>query len=595
MPFKEKPPLTTFSEELKNRFQTNPSPQMDEEIKRMIEEGVIKEIQVKSGFLSALFLIPKPDGSFRPIFNLQNLNEFLLLQNFSLISHFKVPQFLQKGDFLLKIDISKAYFHIPIKENHYRFLCLTYRSKIFCMTCLPFGLASAPQLFASFTNWVASYFRKIGVRIIVYLDDFLIASQDRKLLIKQGQEIVNTLNFLGWKINLTKSQLHPQTQIEFLGITWDPTNDLKILPQAKQWKLKKSLQRILDLGRWDFHSAMSILGELNFAAFVVPLGRLHSRRMQRASRLLKEGFPLTNISQSVIQDLRWWLNAVQLATPIFSRNPQIFITADASDTGWGAHIGRVMIAESWSPEQVKWHINQKEMYAVSETIARNIKILENKSILVQSDNKSVIYYINKEGGTRSQTLLHQTEELLTLAHEKNVSITARYIPGVVNSIADSLSRKKPIPDWHLSTIILNKIFQLWGVPEIDLFATHRSAVVPRYAAQSLRDHQAEFVDAFSQEWNFNLAWVFPPPPLLPRVLQHLNSAQGVYIVVAPKWHQVFWRVDLKSRATRSPFRIYNLEAHLIDLETGLPPPQVNQLHLEAWRIRGGSVKFQTGK
>lgn len=164
---------------------------------------------------------------------------------------------------------------------------------------------------------------------------------------------------------------------------------------------------------------------------------------------------------------------------------------------------------------------------------------------------------------------------------ENIFIKVMYIPGKCNTMAYSLSRSLQIPDWHLSQEVQEKIFQMWNVSVIDLFATAQSAVVQEFAAQWAQELEASFVDAFSRRWCYSLAWIFPPPSLMLGVLQHLNEAQGMFIVLAPRWKKVFWRADLKNRPIRPPFRIPDLENHLVDLRTGLPPPQVAELASEA--------------
>ncbi|KAL4719933.1 hypothetical protein ACJJTC_018316 [Scirpophaga incertulas] len=64
-------------------------------------------------------------------------------------------------------------------------------------------------------------------------------------------------------------------------------------------------------------------------------------------------------------------------------------------------------------------------------------------------------------------------------------LTARYIPGQYNGIADGLSRAKALPEWHLSKTVLEMIFQKLGQPDIDLFASRTSAVVPAYVGLDL--------------------------------------------------------------------------------------------------------------
>lgn len=223
-----------------------------------------------------------------------------------------------------------------------------------------------------------------------------------------------------------------------------------------------------------------------------------------------------------------------------------------------------------------------------------LRILRGKSLLVQSGNRTVVSYIRNQGGTRSAPLCELASTLLTMTSQLDITLSAYYIPGPYNEIADSLSRGKLISDWHLSKHITHRIFRKWDIPQIDLFATHLSRVVPLYVSRNAQDPLACFVDAFSRAWNFTLAWVFPPPSLVPRVLSHLNTASGTYILIVPRWEQVFWRADLKSRALAPPFQLRNLHHHLSEAQTGLPLKQASSLRLEAWKVRGGKGVLKDG-
>uniref|UniRef100_A0A8D8QUR0 Enzymatic polyprotein n=1 Tax=Cacopsylla melanoneura TaxID=428564 RepID=A0A8D8QUR0_9HEMI len=457
------------------------------------------------------------------------------------------------------------------------------------MTCLPFGLSSAPQIFAKVSNWVAGYLRGLGLRIVVYLDDFLLASQDPQLLLSQTNSAIDILQSLGWIINFKKSQLTPIQVLQFLGIMWNPSLDVKYLPQGKRNLIQEYLVKVVTSGLWSWKIAMKIIGFLSFAAFVIPFGRIHYRRIQWGCRHLPRSQPLKlfSIPEVTLVQIQWWLPALHRVSHIFARNPEVFITTDASDSGWGVLMNDRTSMGTWSAAQEIWHINVKELFAVRKALELNLLFLRGKSILVQSDNLTVVAYIRKEGGTRSLPLLRETESLFHLAESNNIFLTASYIPGIYNNIADSLSRQKALPDWHLSEVMLKWIFQQWGTPVIDLFATKSSAVVPMYVSRSALDRQAYFIDAFSRSWTFPLAWVFPPPPLLPRVLQHLLKSQGRFIIIAPNWEKVFWLPDLKRRALAAPLPLGNLKNHLIDLASGLPPPGVSSLNLQAWLVRGG--------
>lgn len=296
------------------------------------------------------------------------------------------------------------------------------------------------------------------------------------------------------------------------------------------------------------------------------------------------------VPRGALLDIQWWLGALSLTTPIHAASVCHFLTTDASDIEWGAVLDQEVISGVWRPHQELWHCSKKKMFAVLSVMRRNAESLRDSHVLLlQTDNKTVIAYIRKKGGTKSVGLLSLTFQLLMIIDRWNITLSAQYLPGRYNTIADRLSRRRPIPEWHLKPLATTEVFKRWGVPNIDLFATKRSAVVPIYVTLDPRDKSALFIDAFLREWNYQLAWIFPPPNLIPRVLTHLNRSRGTLLLVAPDWEQPFWRADLQARALVKPMKVNRLQEVLVDLTTGLSPPQVDKLTLKVWRIGGGAT------
>lgn len=97
------------------------------------------------------------------------------------------------------------------------------------MTCLPFGLASAPAAFAKITNWVAHDLRQKGLRIVVYLDDFLLMHKNQEILKTQMEFAIKYLEDLGWQVNRQKLSTIPSKELEYLGITWNTEKNKKFL------------------------------------------------------------------------------------------------------------------------------------------------------------------------------------------------------------------------------------------------------------------------------------------------------------------------------------------------------------------------------
>lgn len=597
IPFIRKPPLCFLSPAKGKKFEPKPSTSMSAQISNLIKLGVITPNKYEYGFLSPIFLRDKPDGSHRLIFNLKNLNEFVYPQKFRLISLKKVAQIMSEREFMVKIDISNAYYHVPVRESHKRFLCLSYKNQIYTMNCLPFGLSSAPSIFAKITNWIASSLREKGIKVVVYLDDFLLMHQNADILTNQANWVYKFLSELGWHININKSDLTPRTKIEYLGIIWDTQLNQKKLPQSKVSNINNEISHILRKNNWTWVDAKKLIGKLIFASNAIPLGLLNCRFTQVASRRLPEhrkfkAFPLP---ATVIKELQWWLENLTKSSIIKTAPPNAFLTTDASDTGWGAVINDKKLSGKWESYQNSWHCNRKELWTLLAVLQAELADLCGKTIIFQTDNRTAASYIRKEGGTKSIHLLRTASEILNIAHQNQITIIPRYLPGRYNGIADRLSRQKQQQEWHLSPFIRNIIFKTFGTPEIDLFASSRSAVVTRYVSEDSKDTNSEYTNAFSKPWAHKLAWIFPPPALIPRVLQHLQSSQGQYLLVIPKWEKAFWKPEVKKRAVAPPFRIKNLKAHLVDLHTLRPPPDINNLSLEVWRIRAGPLKYKIGQ
>ncbi|XP_063369922.1 uncharacterized protein LOC134658240 [Cydia amplana] len=296
------------------------------------------------------------------------------------------------------------------------------------------------------------------------------------------------------------------------------------------------------------------------------------------------------LADQVKTELDWWLQNLANTSDIQVAPASVFIATDASDIGWGAIINDEKLSGHWSTSQNYWHCNQKELWTLLEVIQPKLQLISGKTFLFQTDNQTAATYIRKQGGTKSMKLLEIASKILNLALQHKISIIPKYLPGRYNGIADSLSRQKTFQKWHLDLLMQKKILQVTGTPEIDLFASKSSAVVPKYVSEDHKDMTSEYTDAFSRPWNYKLAWIFPPPAVIPRVLVHLNGSKGIYLLVVPKWEKAFWRAEIKKRAISPPFQIQHLKNHLRDLRTNLPPRNIQNLSLEVWKVRAGPMR-----
>lgn len=84
---------------------------------------------------------------------------------------------IHPGDFLVSIDLSEAYFHIPIWLAHRQFLRFSYAGHHLQYWTLPFGLPLAPCSFTKILAALIAHLRTVPARLQAYLDDILIRAR----------------------------------------------------------------------------------------------------------------------------------------------------------------------------------------------------------------------------------------------------------------------------------------------------------------------------------------------------------------------------------------------------------------------------------
>ena len=162
-----------------------------------------------------------------------------------------------------------------------------------------------------------------------------------------------------------------------------------------------------------------------------------------------------------------------------------------------------------------------------------------------SDNTTTVSYINSMGGCKSTECNSVTRNIWDWARKRNIWLSAAHIPGSSNVDADQLSRNFNLNlEWMLSKPIFQRIVSLFGMPDIDLFASRLNAQVETFVSWRPQPH-AKFVDAFSIEWSQLFFYVFPPFCLISRCVQKIIHDQASGILVIARWTtQPFFTVVL---------------------------------------------------
>ena len=487
------------------------------EINSLLEKGAIEKVPVKermTGFYSTLFLVPKKNGQMRPVINLKPLNQYLRKQHFKMDTISKVLNLVKQGDWAISLDLKDAYFHIKVFKNHRKYLRFSVQGQVYQFKALCFGPTSSPRVFTKVVSVVAAHLRKQNIRLAVYLDDWMCVNQFQQKLVIDREIMLNLLVRLGFLINHEKSSLIPNQTITYLGAVFKFDQGLVLPTQDRIQSLFLSVQKVMN-GMVTVRHYMEVLGKMASCLELIPNARLFMRPVQL--HLLRNWTPSKMSLDFQIQctpnlkvHLKWWLSLANImqGRSLKQNQTSVTITTDASKSGWGGHMNNLTAQGLWTEEQKLLHINNLELEAVFLTVKKFQKFLKNKLVLIRSDNVTVVQYINKQGGTRSLQLCQRTWDLWMFALENKIYLKAAHIAGVNNVLADQLSRIKiQATEWELDHSVVHQIFQNWGHPTIDLFATNENKKAVVFCSW-MNHPQALAVDALSIEWNNMFAYAF---------------------------------------------------------------------------------------
>ena len=85
-------------------------------------------------------------------------------------------------------------------------------------------------------------------------------------------------------------------------------------------------------------------------------------------------------------------------------SPDLDFWSDASDVGWGAHLGDQVASGLWARSEALLPINARELLAVHQGLLHFQSFLSGATVAVFCDNVTAVAYLRKEGGTKSSAL-----------------------------------------------------------------------------------------------------------------------------------------------------------------------------------------------
>ena len=431
-----------------------------------------------------------------------------------------------------------------------------------------------------------------GIRIHQYLDDWLVRASTHHTCLQHTQTLVTLCQELGWLVNKEKLELVPKQVFNFVGYQFD-LKEGKVRPTEERWQsLTHKIRSILSDPLCPVRQFMSLIGLLTATEKQVHLGRLtwdpYSGTWKTTVGSQSHWKRWSRSPNPSTPHLRWWLEEsnVLLGQPLHPLKHALQIFTDASKEGWGAHLDEHTARGQWSLPKSKLHINHLELKAVFLALKEFQTLVFNKTVLVATDNTTVVAYINKEGGMKSGSLCALLWRIRSWCTRQQVTLRARHIPGRLNVIADKLSRLGQTiqTEWSLHPEVFQAVCSRWHQPQVDLFATRFNNKLPQFVSP-VPDPLAWAVDALSLSWEYLDPYAFPPAAILGKVVEKLQDYPcNRIILIAPGWPNMPWFWDLVAMSSQIPLCLPSIPNLVSQPFNQVLHRNLSNLNLHAWLL-----------
>ncbi|KAF7236370.1 Importin subunit alpha-4 [Varanus komodoensis] len=270
--------------------------------------------------------------------------------------------------------------------------------------------------------------------------------------------------------------------ITFIGACLDSTVAKAFLPRDRQQTLARHIHRMRRDMRVPAWSIQRLLGHMAASVAVVPHARLLLRPLQLLFNKMfrpETDLPtkLIRIPSSVLHSLLWWSVSANLTVgvPFRPRRPSVTLSTDASLLGWGAVCFNLHTQGVWNHRESRNHINFLELLTVFKALHLFKDVLQHRVVQITSDDVATVFYLNKQGGTKSPTLARLAVQIWEWCIPRDITPMAVHLAGTDNVEANRLSRHMSTShEWELDPQTCDHLFHRWGFPDIDLFTTRQN-------------------------------------------------------------------------------------------------------------------------
>ena len=547
-------------------------------------------------YVSKCFLVPKPGGKWRLVMDFRWLNSHCVDRTCRFETLKLLQRIAKKGDYMFSFDLQDGYHAIGIAPEDRKYFTFNLNGRLLQASALPFGWNASPYVFVKTMKTLVQSLRSPsavedsqslqelanvassvsadtkqfshlrrkggknctqvrGLRILPYMDDFLIICRTREEALRARTRVEQVLKFLGLQRNEAKGHWEVTQRLEHLGMLVDSQRGVFQVTPARMAKLKGLAKETICLAKRQGRLVPArhlarFTGLAQCVYLAVPPARHNLRELHDCLRTKESWSGRVRLSKLALRDLQWWVDlpARWNGRAIWRSPTTATLHSDASLRGWGGVLNNTTPARGfWDHNERRCHITELELQAVHNVVRSFLPHLRDRHVFLHEDNMAVVHML-VHYTSKSPSIMRRLRQLWLLLDLNNITITCRHIRSEANVWADALSRELDTEDWRLNPLVFQEIEEAFGPHTIDRFASMTSAQLARYNSR-WRDPFSEGVDSLSLQWDGENNYANPPWTLLPLLAQKLAENPVPCTVVCPYWVGAPWYQVLRDLAS----------------------------------------------
>ena len=533
------------------------------------------------------------------------LNAYVDKSKFKIESWDVMFEYAVDSEYAIKYDLKKYYYHIGIHLDYQKFFGFSFEinGKViyFIWKCLPYGYTLGPLIARHIMKPLITFWRSLKIKNACFFDDGMACDSDFEFLKKASLQIHCDLIRAGLIPGLEKCTWHPVRILDWNGLTFDFGKKCLFI-KADRIIILKSLLSIF-LRKWpnvSYREISQLTGTLNSMYPVLNgLEQLYTRQLQtfiniRHFKELKWD-SIINTDTPVLyslclKELKFWL---QYLDTVNFRNfkpniPTRLGWVDASSYASGGiiielnssnmtklysvdrkldiqnnsvirHVDFVYSAlekcndikcfvvqhRMLTKEEKSLDSNERELIGALHLVKSNIHFLKNSVFTLHLDNENAHLILTK--GSVKPRLHQYAIEINELCLANNIQLYTVGIPRIINETADCISKFYDKEDYSCTNEFFLFAQSQFGIEcNYDRFASNTNTKCLRF--NSLTNCiGTSGIDCFKYHWGSpSINWLFPPPRLVLKSINHLRECKGIGILLLPDWKTAdFYAVVMK--------------------------------------------------